>query len=74
MAQTAFLVQSAESPKETLPRTIQSSGDTVRAARSTLAGPNAVNAAPGAGHHVLRSLDGDAFAKNGAEDFHFRIA
>ena len=41
---------------------------------STLACPNAVNAAPGAGHHVLRSLNGDALAKNGAEDFHFRIA
>ncbi len=24
--------------------------------------------------HVLRSLDGDALAENGAEDFHFRIA
>ena len=41
---------------------------------STLACPDAVNAAPGAGPHVLRSLDGDAFAKNGAEDFHFCIA
>jgi len=27
---------------------------------STLARPNAVNAATGTGHHVLRSLDGDA--------------
>ena len=41
---------------------------------SRLARPNAVNAATGTGHYVLRSLDGDALAKNGAEDFHFRIA
>ena len=41
---------------------------------SRLARPNAVNAATGAGHHVLRSLDGDAVAKNGVEDFHFSIA
>ena len=41
---------------------------------SRLARPNAVNAAAGTGHHVLRSLDGDALAKNGVEDFHFRIA
>ena len=41
---------------------------------SRLARPNAVYAATGTGHYVLRSLDGDALAKNGAEDFHFRIA
>ena len=41
---------------------------------SRLARPNAVNAATGTGHYVLRSLDGDALAKNGAEDSHFRIA
>ena len=41
---------------------------------SRLVRPTAVNAAAGAGHHVLRSLDGDALAKNGVEDFHFRIA
>ena len=40
---------------------------------SRLARPNAVNAATGTGHHVLRSLDGDALAKNRAEDFHFGI-
>src|SRR5688500_12858403 len=37
-------------------------------------GPNAVNAAAGAGHHVLRALDGNALAKNGPENFHFRVA
>ena len=42
--------------------------------QNRLARPNAVNAATGTGHYVLRSLDGDALAKNGAEDFHFRIA
>ncbi|MFT5412616.1 MAG: hypothetical protein ACI9NC_005365 [Verrucomicrobiales bacterium] len=36
--------------------------------------PNAVNAAPGACHDVLRSLDRYVLTKNGAEDFHFRIA
>ena len=41
---------------------------------STLARPNAVNAATGAGQNVLCSLDGDAVAKDGAEDFHFRFA
>lgn len=41
---------------------------------STLACPNAVNAATGAGQNVLGSLDGDALAKNGEEDFHFRFA
>jgi len=66
---TAFLAQSAKSPKETLPRMTWS-----ERLSSTLAFPNAVNATPGAGHRVLRSLDGDALAKNGAEDFHFRIA
>jgi hypothetical protein len=41
---------------------------------STLACPNAVNAATGAGQNVLGSLDDDALAKNGEEDFHFRFA
>ena len=41
---------------------------------STLACPNAVNAAPGTGQHVLHSLNGDAIAKNGMEDFHLSIA
>ena len=41
---------------------------------STLACPNAVDAATGAGQNVLGSLDGDALAKNGEEDFHFCFA